>query len=469
MTALGELTLVEAAAAVRSGQVRSVELLEDCLAAVDAHNARLNAVIWIDRDGARASAEAADAAVAAGRPLGLLHGVPLAHKDMYYEAGRLSTCGSAIRRDWRPTATATVLERLAAAGSYRFAGLHMAEFAHNPSGHNAHYGDCRNPWNADYISGGSSSGSGVAVAARITTAALGSDTGGSVRIPAAACGVTGLKPTQTRISRAGVMPLSFSTDNVGPLARTARDCARILRVIAGHDPRDPTSTREPVPDYEAMLTGDLRGLRVGVPADGWFAPDSAVTTAVEQALDVLAGRGARLVRLTLPYLPDCAAYAAIVIRAEAAAIHTRWMQERPEDYAAHLNAKIYAGFAIPAPYYIEALRARGPLLRAFAAEVFSQVDVIAAPTLQNSLPTRVETDVDEGPETAAMASEALSANTRVFNYLGLPAVSLPCGFDAAGLPVSLQIAGRPFGEGRILAAADAYQRDTDWHTRRPPL
>src|SRR5438445_568036 len=258
---VADLSLVEAADAVRKGEVSAVSLLEACLANLDSHEEAVNATIWVDREAAFTAARAADAKRAAGGPLGPLHGLPLAHKDMYYQAGRLSSCGSAIRRDFVPDYSATVIERLSAAGAYAFAGLNMAEFAQNGTGHNRHHGDCRNPWNLSYITGGSSSGSGAAVASRFTYAALGSDTGGSIRLPAAANGVSGIKPTQTRVSRYGVMPLSFSADNVGPLARTARDCARIMSVIAGHDPRDPTSAEMPVPDYEAGLTGDLRGHR----------------------------------------------------------------------------------------------------------------------------------------------------------------------------------------------------------------
>ncbi len=248
---------------LRSGETTSLDLLHACWANLDAVNPQVNAVIWQEREAAEASARAADEAVRDKKPLGPLHGVPMAHKDMYYQAGKLSTCGSVLRKDFRPTVTATVIDRLSAAGAYTFAGLNMAEFAQNPTGHNKTFGDCHNPWNLPYVTGGSSSGSGASVAARFNYMALGSDTGGSIRIPASACGVTGLKPTQTRVSRYGVMPLSFSHDNVGPLARTARDCARVLTVIAGHDPLDPTSAREPVPSYEAAMDGDLRGVRIG--------------------------------------------------------------------------------------------------------------------------------------------------------------------------------------------------------------
>jgi aspartyl-tRNA(Asn)/glutamyl-tRNA(Gln) amidotransferase subunit A len=470
MSNLADLSMTEAADAVRSGKVTSVALLEACWQRMDAVNPLLNATIWTDRDAAMVAARGADAAVRNKAPLGVLHGVPMMHKDMYYQAGKLSTCGSALRRDWRPTVTATVIERLAAAGAYTFGGLNMAEFAQNPTGHNKTFGDCHNPWNAPYITGGSSSGSGASVAARFNYMALGSDTGGSIRLPASANGVSGIKPTQTRVSRYGVMPLSFTHDNVGPLTRTVRDCARVMTVIAGHDPRDPTSAREPVPDYEAALTGDIRGQRIGVPTNVFFDDaDAQVTAAIEQALAVLQARGAIITKLTLPVMDAVATYGSIVSRVEAATIHAEWMRSDPQAYGAHISGRMYPGYAIPAPYYVEALSRRGPVLRAFAAEVFAKVDVLVTPTIRTCLPTLAETDIDHGPPGTETKFMAVSANTRPFNYLGLPAISVPCGFDPNGCPIGLQIAGRPFAEARIMKLADAYQRDTDFHSRRPPM
>ena len=470
MTGLADLTLAEAAAAVRARQASAAELLAACWAHLERANPAVNATIWTDRPRAEAAASAADAAVAAGAALGPLHGVPMAHKDMYYQAGRPCTCGSAIRRDFVPAVTATAIARLEAAGASVWGGLNMAEFAQNPTGHNRHYGDCHNPWNLPYITGGSSSGSGASVAARFNYGALGSDTGGSIRLPASACGVSGIKPTQSRVSRYGAMPLSFSHDNVGPLARTARDCALMLGVIAGHDPLDPTSADLPVPDYQAALTGDLRGVRIGL-AETYFldGADAPVVAAVEAALAVLAGRGAIVTRIKLPLMDAVAAYGGIVSRAEGATIHAQWLRERPGDYAAHLSGRMYPGLAIPAAYYIESLSRRGPILRGFAAEVFGAVDLIATPTIRTVLPTLTETDIDHGPPGTEDRFLAVSANTRPFNYLGLPAISVPCGFDPNGLPIGLQLAGRPFAEARVLAAADAYQRDTDWHARVPPV
>ena len=466
---LADLSLVEAATAIRTGAATSVGLLEACLANLAAEESAINATIWVDQDGAFAAARAADARLAAGGPVGRLHGVPLAHKDMYYQAGRLSTCGSVIRGDFVPAYTATVIDRLASAGAYTYAGLNMAEFAQNGTGHNRHYGDCRNPWNLPYITGGSSSGSGAAVAARFTYGALGSDTGGSIRLPASANGVCGIKPTQTRVSRYGVMPLSFSADNVGPLARTARDCAVLLRTIAGHDSHDPTSAELPVPDYEAGLDGDLTGVRVGVPLTYFLDEvDAPVQAAFEAAIAVLAGRGATIVHLKLPLMDAVSTYVSVISRVEGATIHGQWMRERSQDFATHINARMFPSLAIPGTYYVEALSRRGPILKAFASEVFGQVDLLVAPTIRICLPTLAATDVDAGPPGTELAAMGISANTRPFNYLGLPSMSIPCGFDPNGLPIGLQISGRPFAEAAVLHAADAYQHDTDWHARRPP-
>jgi aspartyl-tRNA(Asn)/glutamyl-tRNA(Gln) amidotransferase subunit A len=465
---LRRLTLVQASDAIRNGEITSVRLTQAALDAFDAEDRRINAAIGLDREDALETAEALDKLSKAGRVLGRLHGVPLAHKDMYYRAGKVCTCGSKIRRAFKPTYSATVLTRLEAAGSITLGSLNMAEFAQNPTGHNAHFGNCHNPWHRDYCTGGSSSGSGAAVAARFIFGALGSDTGGSIRLPATMCGVTGIKPTQTRVSRYGAMPLSFSADNVGPLARTARDCARLLYAIAGHDPADATSSTEPVPDYEAALDGDIRGLRIGVPTNFFLdGADPDVQAAFDGAMKVLEARGARCVPLEIPNMEAVNTYASVLSRVEGAAIHAQWMRERPQDYGIHLSGRLYAGYAIPAVHYVEALSRRGAIVRALGREVFSGCDVFATPTIRMKVPTLAETDIDAGAPGAVEAFAAITANTRVINYLGLPSVSVPCGFDSNGLPIGFQIQGRPFGEGKVLKVADAYQRDSDWHERVP--
>ncbi len=465
--ALSELSMTDAADAFARGEVTAKALVDAMLHRLAKHEAKVNSVIRLDREEALLAAHAADKARGSGKAMGKLAGVPMLHKDMYYRRDRVSTCGSKIRRDFVPPITATVLQRLDAAGAIDCGTLNMAEFAQNPTGHNAHFGDCMNPWNAAYCTGGSSSGSGAAVAARFVTAALGSDTGGSIRLPAAMCGVTGLKPTQTRVPRTGVMPLSFSADNVGPLCRTAKDAARFLSVIAGPCPGDPTSAREHVPDYEAALTGDIRGLRVAI-LEPWFFDDieEPVGKAFEAAVVTLQRLGARVEIVNPACLTAIAAYTALISRVEGATIHARWMRERAGDYAIHLSARIYGGYAIPATLYLEALSRRGPLLRRFCEEALTGFDIVATPSLRTRVPTRAETDVDASTENWDRFM-ALSANTRPFNYLGLPTISIPAGFDDRGLPIGLQLATRPFGEARLLRVADAFQRETDWHKRNP--
>lgn len=464
------LTLVEASNAVRNGEISSVSLTQAALDAFAAADPTLNTSIALDRAEALEQAEGLDRLRKAGRLLGSLHGVPLAHKDMYYRAGKLCTCGSTIRKAFRPTYTATAISRLEYAGSITIGSLNMAEFAQNPTGHNAHFGDCHNPWHVDHCTGGSSSGSGAAVAARLIYGALGSDTGGSIRLPATMCGITGIKGTQTRVSRFGAMPLSFSADNVGPLARTARDCARLLREIAGHDPNDPTSSTEPVPDYEAALDGDIRGLLIGIPVNFFFdGVDPQVRQAFDAAIEILEARGAKILKLEIPHMDAVNTYASVVSRVEGAAIHAQWMREHPRDYSIHLGGRLYAGYAVPAVQYLEALSRRGPILRAIGRDVFSQCQVFVTPTIRMKVPTLAATDIDAGAPGAIDAFGAISANTRAINYMGLPSVSLSCGFDSTGLPIGFQIQGRPFAEARILKVADAYQRDTDWHQQVPVL
>ncbi|UPK05817.1 amidase [Bradyrhizobium sp. 170] len=463
-----DLTLTEAADAIRKRKISSLELLDACFANIERADKQLNATIWLDYEGAVQSARNADDAMKRGGKLGLLHGVPMAHKDMFYRKGKPCTCGSPIRKDFVPEVTASVLARMDMAGAYSFGGLNMAEFAAGGTGHNKEFGDCHNPWNLPYVAGGSSSGSGAAVATRMTYAALGSDTGGSIRLPAAACGVTGIKPTQTRVSRAGVMPLAFSLDNVGPLARTARDCARILSVIAGHDPLDPTSSTEDVPQYEEALNGKADGLKVGVPTTYFLDnTDQPVALAFDEAVGMLISLGAKIKRIPAPLIDAILAYAHILVQVEAAARHAEWMRKRPQDYAPDISW-IYAGYAIPATHYLEALSRRGPILKEFAKEVFGRVDVLATPTIPICLPTLAETDIERRGADAEAKARAISANTKVFNYLGLPTISVNCGFDSNGLPIGLSFTGRPFAEADILKLADAYQQGTDWHKRRPP-
>jgi len=460
------LTLAEAAMMIRSGALSSREAVEASLARIGRWQPAINAFIAIEAERALAAADAADAALAKGEVHGLLHGVPLAHKDMFYEAGEVVTCGSKIRRDFVAPTTSTAVARIKAAGTVRLGALHMVEFAYGPTGHNDHFGPARNPWNSAHVTGGSSSGSGAAVAARLTYAALGSDTGGSIRTPAHFCGVSGLKTTVGRVSRAGAMPLSQSLDTIGPLARTVEDCAILLLLMAGADPLDPTASPIPVPDYLAAAEGELKGLSIGVPTSFYVDDlDPEVARVLDETLATLKRAGARLAPVPLPDQAQVSAAAQIVLNTEAAAHHAQWLRERPQDYGAQVRARLENGFALPAVTYLEALRWRGPALAAHL-EAMAGVDAVIAPACPTPAPTLAETDLG-GKVGAEAMIQRVTRFTRPVNFLGLPAVSLPCGFSKAGLPIGLQVIGRPFAEAMLIRIGAAFQRETDFHAQMP--
>jgi aspartyl-tRNA(Asn)/glutamyl-tRNA(Gln) amidotransferase subunit A len=462
------LSLTEVALAIAQKRVSSREVTQSCLDRIQQWQPCLNAFMTIEAEEVLAAADAADAALAKGHSRGALHGVPLAHKDMYYDAGKIVTCGSKIRRDWTATTTATALQRLKDAGTIRLGSLQMVEFAYGPTGHNPHYGPVHNPWNVHHVTGGSSSGSGSAVAARLTFAALGSDTGGSIRMPAHFCGVTGLKTTVGRISRAGAMPLSQSLDTVGPLARTVGDCALLLRLMAGSDPNDPTAAGGAVPDYAAATRESLKGLTIGIPA-AFYVDDLDADTAriLDETVATLKREGAEVVRVELPDQRQLTAACQIVLATEAAAFHKRWMIERPQDYGPQVLMRLQNGLAIPGVSYLEAMRWRGPALAAYLAAT-AGVDIVLAPVAPAAAPTIAESDVGNSPDAEAMI-QRLTRFTRPVNYLGLPSLAIPAGFTGAGLPVGMQLIGRPFAEATLLRAGAAFQRATDFHARCPEM
>lgn len=461
------LDLVGAAEAVRSGAVSSRELVCACLARIERLQPRLNCFIEIHAEAALAAADRADAERARGGATGRLHGVPLAHKDMFYREGARSTCGSRIRDDFRADTTATVLSRLDAQGAITLGTLNMVQFAAGGTGHNSAFGDCRNPWNSEYSPGGSSSGSGSAVAARLVYGALGSDTGGSVRLPAALCGVVGLKPTRGRVSCHAIMPRSWTADVVGPLARTARDCARLLGVLAGPDPMDPDCADVPVADYEALLALRVKGLTLGFPRGARLAGVAPeIMAAIDAARLALQRLGARVIEVDLPDIEALFALAELMLKTEAASLHERWMRERPQDYDLNVRAHAETGLFVPAVRYIEAERLRGPLLREFLASTLKEADLLMVPVLGQPVPTLAACNPSTTDRSAA-GMATLPYWTRWVNYLGVPAIAVPCGIDGAGLPMSFQLVGRPFREDLLLRAAHAYQEATDWHLRVP--
>ncbi|WP_159006680.1 amidase [Bradyrhizobium sp. S69] len=462
------MSLTAVAKAIADKTVSSHEVTRSCLHRIAQWQPRLNAFMALEAEQALKAADEADAALAKGNARGVLHGVPLAHKDMYYEAGKVVTCGSKIRRDFVATTTSTALQRIKDAGTIRLGTLHMAEFAYGPTGHNAHYGPVHNPWNVDHITGGSSSGSGSAVAARLTFAALGSDTGGSVRMPAHFCGVTGLKTTVGRVSRAGAMPLSQSLDTVGPLAQSAEDCALLMGLMAGADPQDPTAVTLPVPDYIAATKGSLKGLRIGVPTAFYVDDlDAEVARVLDETVATLKREGAEIVKVELPDQRQLSSASQLVLAVEAAAFHKRWMIERLEDYGAQVRMRLENGLAVPAVTYLEAMRWRGPALSAHNAAV-AGIDAVIAPVSPIPAPTIAESDVGGGPGAEALI-QRLTRFTRPVNYLGVPSLSIPSGFTRSGLPVGMQLIGRSFDEATLLRIGAAFQRATDFHARVPKL
>jgi aspartyl-tRNA(Asn)/glutamyl-tRNA(Gln) amidotransferase subunit A len=462
------MSLTAVAKAIADKQVSSHEVTRACLHRIAQWQPHLNAFMSIEAEAALKAADEADTALAKGDISGALHGVPLAHKDMYYDAGKVVTCGSLIRRDFVATSTSTALQRLKDAGSIRLGSLQMAEFAYGPTGHNAHYGAVHNPWSVDHITGGSSSGSGSAVAARLTFAALGSDTGGSIRMPAHFCGVTGLKTTWGRISRAGAMPLSQSLDTVGPLAQTAEDCALLLGLMAGPDPEDLTASHMPVPDYLAATQASIKGLKIGVPASFYVDDlDSDVARSLDETLTVLKREGADIVKVELPDQRQLSAASQIVLAVEATAFHKRWLIERPQDYGPQVLMRLQNALAIPGVTYLEALRWRGAALAAHVAAT-AKVDAVIAPAAPVPAPTIAESDVGNTAGAEAVI-QRLTRFTRPVNYLGLPSLAIPSGFAKGGLPMAMQLIGRSFDEATLLTIGAAFQRATDFHAKVPKV
>jgi aspartyl-tRNA(Asn)/glutamyl-tRNA(Gln) amidotransferase subunit A len=466
---LALLDLAEASERLAAGAISSIALTEACLDRAKAWQASRNCFIRIDADAAMEAARERDGELKAGRRRGPLHGVPLAHKDMFYRHGKVSTGGSKILQDQVATTTATVLRRLDAAGAIEIGVLNMSEFAAGPTGHNIHFGHCRNAFNAAHIPGGSSSGSAVAVAARTVFGALGSDTGASIRLPAAYNGVTGLKPTYGRVSRHGAMPRSWSMDHVGPFGRSARDCALLLQVIAGHDQNDATSSGQAVPDYLGALGAErISGLTIGV-ADHGVALDPDIAAAMDESVRVLERIGARIVRVALPDLAPLFRVGETIIKGEAAALHRQWLASRPQDYSNSVRFRIEGGLFLSAADYIDALRLRGVMTAKFIAETMDGIDLLHLPTSPVLPPTLADSDMERADsETLLGLFSRLTMFMRPFNFLGLPAISVPCRF-ANGLPIAFQLAGHPFAEATLLHAADAYQRATEYHRVVPEL
>jgi aspartyl-tRNA(Asn)/glutamyl-tRNA(Gln) amidotransferase subunit A len=482
-----DLTATELAARIAAREITAAEACQASLDRIAQHDPELHAFHTVDRERALESAQLLDTAQASGSVLGPLHGVPIALKDNLSTRGLATTASSRILKHFVPPYSATVVQKLEAAGAVIIGKTNLDEFAMGSSTENSAFGPTRNPWAKDRAPGGSSGGSAVAVAARMVAAALGSDTGGSVRQPAALSGIVGLKPTYGRVSRYGLLAFASSLDQIGPLTRTVGDAALMLEVIAGADPHDSTAAAEPVHNYRAALTGDVSGLRVGVPravlAEGI---DRDVLRAFDSAIASLRDRGAAVVDIDLPHARYAIPIYYLIATAEASSnlarydgarygfraspgknetLRSMYDRTRDEGFGAEVKRRIMLGTYVLShgyydAYYVKAQQVR-TLLRRDYERAFERVDLVAMPTT---------------PTPAFKLGEKTSDPLQMYladvftvsaNLAGLPAISVPCGFSVEDLPIGFQLTGRPFDESSLLRAADAYQRSTDWHLRTP--
>ena len=463
-TNLYHLTIDQAAGLIQRRELSPVELTQAFLSRIEDTDDKLHSYIKVVPELALADARMAEAEIIRGDYKGAMHGIPFALKDLYDTAGITTTAGSKVDIDRVPTEDATTTARLKAAGGILLGKLAMHEFALGGPDFTTPFAPARNPWNLDHITGGSSSGSGSAVAAGQAMGALGSCTGGSIRGPASLCGIVGLKATYGRVSRAGVVTLSWSQDHCGPLTWTVEDSAHMLQAIAGYDPKDPTTSTAPVPDYSLALKEDIRGMTIGVPRHFFFAShpnvNPEVLAIVEKELEVLQELGANLQEVTIPSLEYVRAANSVIMLSEAYAYHEPNLKSRPQDFGEMVRARFRIGGLFSASDYVQAQRCRKLVIRE-CAEVFKRVDLLVTPTMTQP----------------AAAFEGYDASSTVrgpsftapFNLTGLPAISVPCGFTAAGLPVGMQFAGKPFDEPGVLRAAYTYQQHARWFERRPPI
>lgn len=458
-------TISEAAQALRAGETTSVELVERAIEIADATDDVGSFLARFD-DQARAAAAAADQARAAGAELGPLHGIPLGIKDILTTSEAPTTAQSLVLDPAWSDGDALVVSRLRAAGGIVMGKTTTMEFALGMPDASKPFPIPRNPWDRARWAGGSSSGSGSALATGAVLGAVGTDTGGSIRIPAAYCGITGLMPSFGRVPKSGCVPLGYSLDHVGPMARSAHDCALLLQVMAGHDPSDPSSIDVAVPDYLAALGASLDGVRIGVDRLARFtgtAEDPALPTVWQQALDELRGLGAELVEIEVPLYLEMSAAGMLILTSEALTYHLPDLQRRWSDYAAGTRALISAAALYSATDYVQAQRARRAGQKALA-EVYQDLDLIVTPTCSAGAPTFAELDA---MREAAASGEFGTIHTGYWDPLGNPVLSVPIGHTAAGLPLGMQIAGRPFDEVTVLRAGAAYQSRTEWHLEVP--
>ncbi|HYL92342.1 MAG TPA: amidase [Alphaproteobacteria bacterium] len=458
---LALLDLTEASRRVQTKKVSPVELTQACLKRIERLNPELNAFITVTAESALQEARRAEGEIQSGAWKGPLHGIPVAVKDLLQTAGVRTTAASAVLKTFVPREDAEVVRRLKSAGAVLLGKLNLHEFAYGGSGLVGHFGPAKNPWNTKHITGGSSSGSAVAVAAGMCFAAIGTDTAGSIRLPAALCGIVGLKPTYGLVSTRGVIPLSWSLDHVGPMARTAADAALMLQTIASYDAKNIFSRKFPPVFYPSAMENRPNALRLGVPRDFWQGADREVKQAVERALTILSRIAASVEEIKLSTAADFT-----VVRAEAFAYHQQYLPAKAKKYDAETLRRIQSGAEVSATEYIEQ---RHQLMwqRREVVDLFEKIDLIVTPSCPNLAPSFAE--LEKAPKQLRQKELMMLRNTRPFNMLGLPSISIPCGFSKSGLPVGIQITGAPNAEGLVLSLANAFALETDWHTKRPTV
>ena len=457
------LTIAEAGALIAKRELSPVELVQSRLTRIERLDGKLNTFIRVLGDEALAAARAAEAEIIAGRLRGPLHGIPIGLKDIYETKGVPTTGHSKVMIDHVPAQDATSVRRLTEAGAIVLGKLATHEFAFGGPSFDLPWPPARNPWDTSRFTGGSSSGTGAAVAAGLILGGTGSDTGGSIRGPAAFCGLAGLKPSYGRISRAGILPLAFSLDHAGPMAWTAEDCAIMLQAMAGHDPIDPASADCPVPDYRASLSNEVKGLRIGLIRD-FYETDNPANEVMRQgianAVKVFEGLGCSVRELRLSPLADWAACGVMIMLAEGYAIHEATLRERFVDYGEAFRDRMALGALVTGGDYVQAVRRRRELIAEFAAAI-TDLDLVITAAAPSAAPT-----FDSVSKFAILERPSL---TMPFNVTGSPAMSVCCGYTSAGLPLAVQLAGKPFDEATVLRAEHAYERATPWRSIRPTL
>ena len=468
MNGLEFLTIAELAPMVRDRRISPVELVKLSLSRVASLAEKYPAFISVQEDASLRQAIIAETAIMSGDYLGPLHGIPIGVKDLYHTKDVVTTAGSRILTDFIPQEDATVVRLLKEAGAIVIGKTNMHPFAYGPLGINPDFGTPANPWNIERIPGGSSSGSAVALALGIVPGATGTDTAGSIRIPAALCGVVGIKPTYGLVSRHGVIPLASSLDHAGPMARSVEDCAILLQAMAGYDPRDSSSIEIAVPAYQNALRDSVKGLKAGIPRFEFFSklqPD--VRSAIDQAAETLEQIGTKIIEVDVPGDDEALSILLGILGPEASAYHKTWVAERPEDYFVPVLRQLESGMNVSAVDYIVALERRQQFAEAYI-EAFQDIDFLLAPTVPVTAPRMGErtiqvNGVDENTQ------NMLTLLNRPFNLSRMPSVSVPCGFDNDGMPIGLQIVGKPFDEKLVLRVAFAYEQATDWHDKHPSV